>query len=75
MAKAEDIKLEDNQDLFINTNTGDFLQSFSDPQHVRDILYSYAGWWKEVPTLGVGVQRYLGSSGGLRANLRNRGQN
>ena len=66
MAKATDIKLTETQDLFIDPNTGDFAIAESDPQHVRDILNSYAGWWKETPTLGVGVQRYLGSSGGIQ---------
>tara|TARA_R110002126_G_scaffold89252_1_gene213373 strand:- start:715 stop:1026 length:312 start_codon:yes stop_codon:yes gene_type:complete len=71
MAKATDIKLQEDQDLFIDPNTGDFSIALSDPQHVRDILTSYAGWWKETPTLGVGVALYLGSSGGIQRLKRN----
>lgn len=66
MANVKDIKLDSNQDLFVDTNTGDFAFAESDTQHVRDILESYAGWWKEFPTLGVGVKRYLGSSASLQ---------
>jgi hypothetical protein len=66
MANVKDIKLDSDQDLFIDPNTGDFAFADSDTQHVKDILNSYAGWWKETPTLGVGVKRYLGSSSSLQ---------
>ena len=62
---AQDVKL-DNNDLYIDANTGDFSISESDPQHVQDIINSWAGWWKEFPTLGVGVKQYLGRSGGIQ---------
>lgn len=66
MANVKDIKLDSNEDLFIDSNTGDFVITESDTQHVKDILNSYAGWWKEFPTLGVGVKRFLGSSSSLQ---------
>lgn len=70
MANVKDIKLtpvtDQLDDLFINPNTGDFLASDSDAQHVKDITNSFVGWWKEKPTLGVGAKRYLGSSGGVQ---------
>tara|TARA_R110000796_G_scaffold73842_5_gene165889 strand:- start:4635 stop:4934 length:300 start_codon:yes stop_codon:yes gene_type:complete len=59
-----------NNDLFINPITGDFLIGDSDAQHVQDIINSWAGWWKEFPTLGVGVKRYLGKSGGVQVIKR-----
>ena len=66
---ARDLKLENN-DLFIDPNTGDFAIGESDPQHVQDIISSWAGWWKEFPTVGVGVKRYLGNPGGIQVVKR-----
>ncbi len=70
MANVKDIKLTaisaDLDDLFINSNTGDFEAAESDPQHVKDLINSFVGWWKEYPTLGVGAKRYLGSTGGAQ---------
>ena len=70
MANVKDIKLtpaaNEVDDLFINPNTGDFLAATSDPQHVKDIINSFVGWWKEYPTLGVGAKRFLGSTGGVQ---------
>ena len=66
---AQDIKLENN-DLFIDSNTGDFAIHESDPQHVQDIINSWVGWWKEFPTLGVGIKQYLGRSGGVQLTKR-----
>jgi hypothetical protein len=62
---SRDIRLENN-DLYIDGNIGDFAIGESDPQHVQDILNSYAGWWKQFPTLGVGLKRFLGKSGGIQ---------
>jgi hypothetical protein len=56
---VKDIKLEDD-DLFIN---GDFKVSFSDQQHIIDIIESNVGSWKEYPLVGVGINNYLGSIG------------
>lgn len=60
--EAYDLRIEDN-DLYINPNTGDFQIAYSDPQHIQDIIESFAGWWKEFPALGVGIKQYQGSSG------------
>ena len=62
---ARDIKIEDDE-LFINAVTGDFDIVESDTQHVKDIISSWAGWWKEFPTLGVGVKQYLGRSANIQ---------
>jgi hypothetical protein len=66
---AQDIKLDDN-DLYIDVNTGDFSIGNSDTQHVQDIINSFVGWWKEYPTLGVGIKKYLGRSGGVQLTKR-----
>lgn len=69
MAKARDLKLQNN-DIFIDPNTGDFVIHDSDPQHVEDIVFSYAGHWKEFPTVGVGIKKYLGSPGSVQIAKR-----
>lgn len=66
---SRDLKLVNN-DLFIDPTTGDFLIGESDGQHVQDIINSWAGWWKEFPTLGVGVKRFLGRPGGVQVVKR-----
>ena len=53
-----DIKL-DNNDLFIDTNTGDLAIHTSDKQHVSDIMESVVGDYKEFPFLGVSLRSYL----------------
>jgi hypothetical protein len=60
MAKARDIKLEDN-DLVIQN--GDFVITDSDAQHVEDIIQAYVGHYKEFPLVGVGIDLYINSSG------------
>ena len=67
--KSKDIKLENN-DFFIDPVKGDFLITNSDPQHVQDIINSFANWWKEFPTIGVGIKKYLGASGGVQVVKR-----
>lgn len=70
MAKVKDIKLtalsEELDELYIDPITGDFSAGISDPQHVKDIINSFVGWWKENPTLGVGARKFLGSSAGYQ---------
>lgn len=56
-----DFTLDSNGDLSI-TN-GDLGVSFSDPYHIRDIIQTFQGNWKESPTCGVGIFSYLGSNG------------
>jgi len=67
--KSKDIKLENN-DFFIDPVKGDFLITDSDTQHVQDIINSFANWWKEFPTIGVGIKKYLGASGGVQVVKR-----
>ena len=70
MANVKDIKLTATasgvDELFIDPNTGDFLAADSDTQHVKDLIFSFVGWYKESPTLGVGAQKYVNSSGSLQ---------
>lgn len=60
---AKDIKSDDNEDLFIDPITGDFKIDFSDQQHIQDIIEASQGDYKEFPSLGVGIEAYLNSSG------------
>ncbi len=61
--EAKDLKLDSDGDLYINPNSGDLEIGFSDKQHIKDILTSNIGWWKEFPLVGVAIQSYLNSSG------------
>jgi hypothetical protein len=61
MAQRTDIKLDANGDLPITQNAWQSVAS--DNQHIADCIYSFAGWWKQFPTNGVGVQTYLKSTG------------
>ena len=63
MGKAIDYKLsdDDDSDLFIDPETGDFKKVPSDTKHVEDIIKSYSGWWRESPTIGVGIDLALAS--------------
>jgi len=67
--KSKDLKLENN-DFFIDPVKGDFLITDSDTQHVQDIINSFANWWKEFPTIGVGIKKYLGATGGVQVVKR-----
>lgn len=70
MAKAQDIRFDDEfDDLFISS-TGDFEVKESDTRHVNDLVESWVGWWKEFPSVGVGAFRYLGASGGFQRLVR-----
>lgn len=62
MADRIDFGLDDNNDLLIVN--GDFSIVASDQQHIADTINAYAGWWKEYPTDGVGIQMFANSSGG-----------
>lgn len=70
MAKAQDIRLTETGDLFINPNTGDFQISESDVRHVEDIIQSYKGDWKEFPLVGVGIRRFSASAGNFQRLTR-----
>ena len=57
------------QDIGLNTDAdlgslnGDLVVQFSDPNHMRDIIQTFPGNWKEFPTCGVGIFQYVGSNG------------
>jgi len=71
MAIAQDIKISDEtDDLLINDSTGDFEARASDTRHVEDIIASFVGWWKEYPTVGVGIRNYSGASSGIQEATR-----
>lgn len=50
-------------DLFVSPLVNDFIIAASDNQHQADIISSSAGEWKQYPSMGVGVNNYLNSSG------------
>lgn len=52
-----DILLDDNDDLLIQN--GDFVIGESEQQEVEAILRAYPGWYKQFPTVGVGIMDYL----------------
>nr|BAR22570.1 hypothetical protein [uncultured Mediterranean phage uvMED] len=52
----------ENGDIAIDATGGDFLIKDSEAQHIEDLLSAWAGWYKQAPTVGAGVRRYLGSS-------------
>lgn len=61
MAAAKDFKQSSDGDVLIVS--GDFFVDFSDQQHILDIVYSAAGWWKEYPACGLNIQKYLSGNG------------
>ena len=44
-------------DLLIDN--GDLVLGASDEQNINDILVSFHGWWKQFPSLGVGIPTLL----------------
>lgn len=60
MALVQDILLNDDYDL--QTANGDLLVGFSDEQHLALITIMDLGHLKENPFLGIGINKYLGSS-------------
>jgi hypothetical protein len=59
--EIKDIILDENLDLVIEN--GDFKISNSDMQHIELICITDVGHWKQSPLLGVGIQKYIASSG------------
>lgn len=59
---ATDILLDDDLDLTIDSS-GDFKLTESDYQSSVLILNTFVGAWKNHPICGMGIVRYLGSSG------------
>lgn len=62
MPAATDIKIEDN-DIYIDPVTGDFVSDYSDDQHKLDIFDSSPGDWKEFLLVGIAIRRELNSVG------------
>ena len=66
---AQDILLDENSELRIEN--GDFVVGPSDKQSMQSILNSFPGWWKQFPTVGVGMMQYLNSKGKDQEIIRN----
>jgi hypothetical protein len=66
---VKDITLDDNLDLIIEN--GDFKVSDSDMQHIQLICLTDLGHWKQFPLLGVGIEKYIASSGQVDSLKRN----
>jgi hypothetical protein len=56
-----DLQQEDNGDLFFDVTTGDFKLQPSDTWHIKDILQSSPGWWKNSPNIGASLFQSLKS--------------
>ncbi len=56
---VQDILLDENGELLFRN--GDFIVGPSDKQSIQSILNAFPGWWKQFPTLGVGMTQYLNS--------------
>lgn len=63
MAKRQDLRQDENGDIYINPNTGDFEIVESDNQHVSDILQAVSGDYKEFPLVGINFFRFQNSTG------------
>lgn len=66
--EVKDIILDDDYDLVIEN--GDFKVSYSDMQHIELICITDLGHWKQSPLLGVGITKYISSSGQQEALKR-----
>jgi hypothetical protein len=68
MAKVRDLKLYEFNEFTddLDEANGDFVAIESDTQHVKDIILSFPGWWKNSPSIGVGVTNYIGSPNKLQ---------
>lgn len=63
MAKRQDLRQDENGDIYINPLTGDFEFIESDNQHVGDIMQAISGDYKEFPLLGVNFFMFENSTG------------
>ena len=55
----------------LSFKNGDFAVGDSDSQHVQDTITAYAGWWKQYPADGVGLQSYVNGSGNFQKLAKN----
>ena len=68
MIAAKDIMLDDDNELIINN--GDFEVKHSDGQHVKLILLSEKGAWRQQPFVGIGIRKLMNTKlGGLDRGL------
>lgn len=58
---SQDLQLDSTGDLKIEN--GDFVVGPSDFQHIKDLINSFPGWWKQFSSVGVGARQYIGSTG------------
>ena len=56
-----DILLDENNDLVVLNS--DFTMGESDSQHIIDTINAEKGTWKETPSTGVGVRKYVKGRG------------
>lgn len=61
MAKRRDYIEYGVGDLVISN--GDFSIGDSDEQHIKDTIVSFAGWWKDNVSDGVGIDSFVKSTG------------
>lgn len=60
---VKDIILDDKKNYDLLIKNSDFVVSESDQQHQVLIINTYFGDWKQYPLQGVGIVRFIGSSG------------
>ena len=60
----KDLRCDSNNDLIIVN--GDFDIELSDQQHIKDIMQSGPGHYKQTPTIGVFISKFLNGPLGLR---------
>lgn len=70
MAARTDLLLDSDGDLPIDF-VGLMPIGYSDKQHIKDNFQSFPGEWKQFPTSGIGVGRYLKASGAAILTLKN----
>lgn len=61
MANRIDYLCGSDGDLLIAN--GDFVVGISDEMHIQDTIISDLGWWKENLQDGVGIDKYMKSTG------------
>ena len=69
MAAAKDFIQSSDNDILIDL--GDFIVDFSDQQHILDIVYAAPNWYKEYPSCGVNIQKFLSGNGSDGKNKEN----
>ena len=73
MALSIDYILDDELDLIIDTNTGDFKRTVfeqCDQQAASLIILTEIGGWREHPLCGFGIDKYKNSSGAQQTMKR-----